>query len=278
MFAKLLKHEWRATSGTQTGLCAAVVGLGAAGAIAVNTLIKRADSLNELANASLALSLFFIYLAIVICAAASAILLMVRYYKSRFTDQGYLTFTLPVTVHQNFLSALTNHLIWMVLMSVSVVVAFGMLLLAGYLSIGDEVMQNLKSTLTLLYGETFEVYGQTMLKLLPIYVVQIVINTIYGVVLAMTCLTVGATIAKKRKILAAIGIYYLIGMVSGMVQNIFTMSITIDMNDIAEGAAAQALEVLSNQLLMVTIPVQILMMAGCYFLSITMMKKKLNLT
>ena len=278
MFAKLLKHEWRATSGAQGGLCTAVVGLGIAGAIALAALIQRGNSLNELANASLTLSLLFVYLAVVICAVASWILLLVRYYKSRFTDQGYLTFTLPVSVHENFLAAFTNQLIWSVLMSLSVCLAVGLLGLSAYWCIGQEKILEAKEMFTLLYGQQIGDYTQAVKRLLPLYGVQMLINTVYSVVLAMTCLTVGATIAKKRKILAAIGIYYLIGMVSGMVQNVFAMSITLDANDIIEGTALQSLELLSNQLLTVTIPVQIVMIAVCYFLATTMMKKKLNLT
>ena len=88
MFAKLLKHEWRATVGGQGGLCAAILSLGALSAACVAILLTNSGELNDLTVGSLTLSVAFINLAIILCAAAAGILLLVRFYRSRFTDQG----------------------------------------------------------------------------------------------------------------------------------------------------------------------------------------------
>lgn len=277
MFAKLLKHEWRATAPSMGGLCAAILSLGVLGMVTLTALIRRAEELNELAAGSMALSMVFIYLAIVICVAASGILLMIRFYKSRFTDQGYLTFTLPVSVHQNFLSAFINQLLWTVLVSIATCVAFGLMGVAVYNAVGADAFAEVKEELKYIYDETIGQAEQTLASVLPGYILQLAVSFVYSTVVAMTCLTVGATIAKKHKILAAIGVYYFISMATGMIQNSLTMSITLRMEEMLEGSPLQIMEEASRQLLMVTIPMQILVIVGCYFLSTTLMKKKLNL-
>ena len=54
-------------------------------------------------------------IAIGVCIMFVAVLIYVRYYKHLFTDEGYLTFTLPVSRKQIFFSKLVNAGFWMIL-------------------------------------------------------------------------------------------------------------------------------------------------------------------
>lgn len=280
MFAKLLKHEWRATAGVQAALCAAIVSLGALGMANVSALIRNGEELSDLAGVSMGLGVVFIYLALVICTAASGVLLMVRYYRSRFTDQGYLTFTLPVNVHQNFLAAFVNNLVWTVLTGVCVVLAFVLIGIAVTNAIGPEAFQEVKETFSFLLGDVDEQVWQVVKPLIPGYVIQMLVGWLYAIILPMTCLTVGATLAKKHKILAAIGIYYLISMATSMLQNALTMTMSeevfYDLELSLENGPAAAQELL-QQILLTTLPVQLVLLVGCYILSTQIMKKRLNL-
>lgn len=280
MFAKLLKHEWRATAGVQAALCAAIVSLGALGMANVSALIRNGEELSDLAGVSMSLGFVFIYLALVICAAASGVLLMVRYYQSRFTDQGYLTFTLPVNVHQNFLAAFVNNLIWTVLTGICVVLAFVLVGIAVTNAIGPEALQEVKQTFAFILGDVDEEIWEIVKPLIPGYVIQALVSWLYAIILPMTCLTVGATMAKKHKILAAIGIYYLISMATSMLQNALTMTMSeevfYDVELSLENGAAAAQDLL-QQILLTTLPVQLVLLVGCYILSTQIMKKRLNL-
>lgn len=280
MFAKLLKHEWRATAAPQAGLCAAIVSLGILAMANISALIRQAEELSDLAGLSLGISLMFIYLAVVICAAASGILLIVRFYRSRFTDQGYLTFTLPVSVHQNFLSSFVNMLIWNVLTGLSLILAFALMGVAVYNAMGVDIFTDLRQELAYLFGDELQEIKSAFLPLLPGYLLQIAVSGVYSIVVAMTCLTVGATLAKKHKILAAIGIYYLISMATSMLQNTLTVSLTAKMDELllsASNTGVEAITKMLQQLLLTTLPLQLIMIAGCYILSTQLMKKKLNL-
>lgn len=280
MFAKLLKHEWRATVGPQAGLCAAIISMGILGMANISALIRQGEHMSDLAGISLGLSLMFIYLALVICAAASGILLVIRFYQSRFTDQGYLTFTLPVNAHQNFLAAFVNTLIWSVLTGLSVILAFVLMGIAGFNALGADTISQFKQEFEFLLGDAFQETTSAFLPVLPGYAVQVAVAGVYSIVVAMTCLTVGATLAKKHKILAAIGIYYLISMATSMLQNTLMVSLTEKMDELLfsnPNVGVEAVTEMLKQLLAASLPLQIAMIAGCYILSTQLMKKKLNL-
>ena len=100
MFAKLLKHEWKATAGPLGLLTLGAAGIAVFGALVLRTLLHliESDALIGAANLLLipmGLLVVFSFLAIGLYALGVSLLLLVRFYKSRFSDQGYLTFTLP---------------------------------------------------------------------------------------------------------------------------------------------------------------------------------------
>ena len=86
----------------------------------------------------------------------------------------------------------------------------------------------------------------------------------------MTCITIGAVLAKKHKILTAVAFYYLLSMVTNV---IFSFLSTMALMARYNGAAVDiALMAQLTQLI-----TRLLLAVGGYFLSIFLMKRKLNL-
>ena len=102
-----------------------------------------------------------------------------------------------------------------------------------------------------------------------------VVSAVYTVVMIMTSLTLGSILAKKHKILAAVGMYYAINMVSGVVKAIVTVIPTMMMYSavLFDGDYYSY----SNLTIVVTMVMQLALMVGGYFLSTSLMKNKLNL-
>ena len=126
MFTKLLKHEWRATRGTLGILCLVSLGAGLLGGLTMHYLIW-VDTAREMQHDVIvvlsALAMVAAVIAVGAAGVATLFLLIGRFYKSRFTDEGYLTFTLPVNVHQNLLSSMVNSIIGMIIMFVVIFTA-----------------------------------------------------------------------------------------------------------------------------------------------------------
>ena len=122
MFTKLLKYEFRAQRKLLSILSLSALGAGIIGGLMM-WLITGSDVIygsftteNDFAAAMLisfstTLMLGAIF-AIIAYIVAVYILLLYRFYKHHFSDEGYLTFTLPATTHQILLSSILNIIIW----------------------------------------------------------------------------------------------------------------------------------------------------------------------
>lgn len=283
MFSKLLKHEWKANWRLLSILSLAVIIAAVVGTIALRVMVNYGDRLSEsnsflnLLLLPLGLLVFVSFLALVVYAAAVLFVLLFRFYKNKFTDEGYLTFTLPVTNHQIFLSSAVNMLIWSVISVVLVILLFVVMILIGTSTSGFinmELIRELRS-LKLILPEMAEAYSEILGDSYGILtLISILISPVYNVVLAMTCITLGAVVAKKHKILAAIGIYYGANTVLGILSSAITTvpSLMFIGND---GLAS------SDRYFTLTMVAQLLIYAavivGGYFLSTKLMKNKLNL-
>ena len=279
MFGKLMKHEWRATAPTLSLLALASLGMGILAGIVLRLLFTFSDEIPEILAATIGASIGFMFLAIMICDVAMSILLMVRFYKHKFTDEGYLTFTLPVSSHQVFLSAALNNLIWVVISILSVVLSFVAFFLIG--TAGVPEMQELQEILDA-FGVTLEtVLPEGLADCLFIYVLQGIVALPYSVVIVMTCLTVGATIAKKHKILAAIGIYYALSWASGIVNSIVSVVLSLNSADLLDSYSQEAyLQYVQNTVIttgVISLVWQLALILGGYLLSTRLMARKLNL-
>ena len=129
MFLKLFKYEWKANLRLFGMLSGCVFGIGCLATVVLRLLTTYWNQINAQSHPGLLLAPAFIflvvaYLSIVLYAVAIHYIQLFRFYKSRFTDEGYLMFTLPVKTSHLFLSSALSILIWGV---ISLLVVFGTL-------------------------------------------------------------------------------------------------------------------------------------------------------
>lgn len=265
MFAKLLKYEWKASSGILGILSLAALGVGVLGAVILRLItgLEVAEGIGGILMAVLTMTLIFLLLAVVAYAFGAEILLLYRFYKSKFTDEGYLTFTLPVNSRQIFLASFLNIGAWTLIAGLVVAGAMGMMV---FLGIDWETLAGpggLKEIM-IFYEEMYEVQdaaGQVWLSWL-----SGVISFVSGIVTMMTCVTVGAVIAKKHKVLAAFGIYYGVSMITGVLSSVISMAVILSAQEYAADTIA-----------LLEMGIQLALAVTGFFLSTYLMEKKLNL-
>ena len=88
MFAKLLKMEFRSTWNVLGILCLSLVGAGLLGGLATRYL-EGASAPKQWLEILCVLVITAAVLFFVVCGAAALIVQIVRFYRSRFTDEGY---------------------------------------------------------------------------------------------------------------------------------------------------------------------------------------------
>ena len=275
MFSKLLKHEWKDNSKLLWILSACVVGVALIATIflriAVPMMAQIEDSEETVFFVLPMIALFFLaYLTIFAYSIAVHYVLLFRFYKSRFTDRGYLMFTLPVKTHYHFTVPAVHMLIWQVISGVITILSFAMIFMLGFdwntLMGNDVSMQEM--------GYLFQaVFGNEMgISYLITMAISVIVQAISSIVIPMACVVAACAIAKKHKVLVSIGLIYGVSTVMSIVQYIITM-IPMFMIMAADNNA-DAFLILSQ--VMGWIAPAVLTIAG-YILSVKLMRNKLNL-
>ena len=210
MFAKLLKREMKATAGSIGLLSLCALGMGVIGGFMLRYIISAADE--QQANTMVTVfGLFqvFVILGLVAYAVGGELFLAYQFYKDKFTDQGYLTFTLPAHSWQIFLSSMVNIMLWSLIIGLVTIVAVLAMFLIGI--IGTPLTQEVQSSGPM--GPSLKaVFGE----MAPSMVVSAISQFISSTVMMMTAIILGSVVAKKHKILASIAMYYVCSLVYGM--------------------------------------------------------------
>lgn len=216
MLKKLFKYDMKADSRLMLPLIMLVLATTVAGTAALRFL----NHLNRNSGAGLpgtaetilkmALGLIFLFSVLMVVAffVISLFVILSRYYKNCFTDEGYLTFTLPVKTSTHLFSKLWSGLLWLL-----IAIAIGGVCVFIYVGFGSaehglfngglfrDAVQAFKAA-DAQFG-SLGTFGVSMI----ITGASQIINTVLAMMLAIT---IGSIIAKKHKILAAIGFYYII--------------------------------------------------------------------
>lgn len=273
MFSKLLKYDFKANAGLLSLLAGCTLGVGCVAAVILRLLTTHWETLTAQDSFVLLLIpaflfLLFAYFAIIIYSAASQYILLFRFYKSRFTDEGYLMFTLPVKTSHIFLSGAVNLLIWslialiVVCASLAIAIGFGV-------AWSPEVSEELRWIFSDMQSGTSDFLPSGYVFCMILYVLSAVV---YAVITPLSAVVLGATVAKKHKVLAIIGVMIGLSMVTSTVTGIIS-------------GISQFLIITSTENLFLYMKLMPLlsgifllgMSVGGYFLSVNLMKKRLNL-
>ncbi len=281
MFAKLLKYEWKANAKLLGILSAVAALLGVFACVIASVFLPLCVNMVFVDHdtsiiTAVALSFFWLFLVISISVYAVAVtfILAYRFYKNKFTDEGYLTFTLPVTSKQIFLSSFVNMTLWNTIASVITLVTIysSLIMLLSIISDFD---------FELIFDLAVDVIEYFTLSEGLFAVVQIVLALvsyllafITSIVTIHASITIGAVIVKRFKILAAIGIYYAINfgmsMLVSFAQYIPSFVMLITPSDVVVGFTQIAI-------LLVQILIYAAIIVVGYKVSIKLMDEKLNL-
>lgn len=224
--------------------------------------------------------LFLMVFGLMFCPLITLILLGYRFYKNMFTDEGYLTFTLPVTVTQNLWTKLLVGGLWQILAGLASVAAVALIFIGG-VGLNPLVnMSNLQMLISGIVGLIFQVPAEQLagLWLLTLEgLAEIIIGIPAGLLMLYLAITLGCQIAKKHKVLASIGMYFAVStahsILSYLIQLIFLFPTMAALETFRENSLifAGCINLLPSLLL------SIISTVVCFLWSRHIMKNKLNL-
>lgn len=127
MLGKLIKNEWKSTYKLGIVLVITTLGIGLVGMLTAffmlnEELWRESDSFMAFGVLTAVTMIPMALLALTGITYGFTIFLAVRFYKSMYSDEGYLSHTLPVSTNQLLFSKLFVGGTWMILISIATVV------------------------------------------------------------------------------------------------------------------------------------------------------------
>ena len=211
-------------------------------------------------------------LSIIVCLLLTVIVAIVRFYQGMYTNEGYLSHTLPVTPAQHIFSKLI----------VSLLFEMGSLL-AVFLSLciitfGEFNIELFKAGFFLL-GKAHEAYGINITFYILEFIIYAIVAASASLLKLYLCISIGQLVSKK-KVLLAFGVFFGIYFIKQILGTIFIIFITLNpsfMEDLGK-TILENTTVFYHIALCSSIVISAVI-GGLYFLfSRLIMSKKLNLS
>ncbi len=287
MLGKLIKYEWK---GFRIPLLIMIIVLTGTTALTSSIILTINPNFDEISAAFSMLSLWFIlliyYVSIIGCSLGIMLIIVVRFYKTCYTDQGYLTHTLPVSTQKILIVKIASSAAVSILMTLATVTSVFIVLNLGvnriasifegesyYGYLGGNVFLNIFATLFSEFKDEFGIsFGWYIAYLIVYFIIAIIANitTILG------CVSLGQLYAKHR-IIGAIIAYLVVQFIMNVLGNISTILTYSSMFD--NSARSKNFSTLRSMTpsMNITLIFVVILAVVMYFVNLHMMTKKLNL-
>ncbi len=210
MLRKVLKYDLGAIWKIWLILSATSLVLGAVGGVCMR-LIENPE-LNAAFFPIVILGLILSFVGIIAYIVITSILIIVRYYNNFFTDEAYLTFTLPVKRSTLFDAKILTAFIFNTASALVFTASMCLMLLIWPGADGSPmlfyVFEDIKDIFEVIGDITTDKEISWIITYVIAFIILLLASFIYSTMATFACITFGGTVAKKHKILMSIAVYY----------------------------------------------------------------------
>lgn len=274
MLGKLLKYDFKAILKYWWIAAISSLAFSAAGG-ACFAFVTRIEDFSPALIIPLILFIFLAYIAMFGFILASFIFIFTRFYKNFFTDEGYLTFTLPVTRFELLNSKLISSVSILIFTIVIFIIEIS-LFIGIPVSTTGELGKILPELSSMLSGINIAA-GPYIYVFLAEGLIAIILSSIFSTLLFFCCITFACVISRKLKVLIAIGIYYV---ASGIISTCTTLFMFLGVSNFSERISQLSQPTVFPATALTVLMVLIFMAIVClalYALEYWMLDRKLNL-
>lgn len=220
MFSKIFKYDFKYVFKIWWIFATVTLGLSCGAGAMIRGMINLAsnDIDNFLFNFLTAMGLFMILMLLCLFPIVPVVVSLVRYYKNFYSDEGYLTFTLPVKRSSLLNSKILNFLLFEVMSGLVLVVDAVIILLVGIKDLYQEIPRFIETVFKELQ-ELWNLYLTIDVILVPLLLLAALLMSIN---IYYLCFTFGSVVTKRLKVLASIGIYFGISGILNVIQQIIS--------------------------------------------------------
>lgn len=215
MLGKLLKYDFKAVSKLLAIINGVVLLCALLGAIFIPLVSNFGFSSNTLIILGLLAFVFYL----ILCMASSFatyIIIASRFYKSLFSNEGYISRTLPVTSSMQLISKTIMGFTWALINSLVLVSAFTLILL----------LPGVREDLPSMNFFLSELGYQTMQKFffdLVAYGLMMLLGLLSGVIMIYCSIALGQLMSSTHKVLASVAMYFVLSTVTSLFATAITL-------------------------------------------------------
>lgn len=231
------------------------------------------------------LSILVYYFGLIGCSLGTMLAIAIRFYKTCYTDQGYLTHTLPAPSRTILNAKIIAAIAFMFTTCLAMLLS---LLIIGNVGLNHTIalaaegrpsdFASIAEARRVIFDEIFAALGMFERKLgisFGAYVAYIVIYSailaVANIIIILGCVSLGQLYAKHR-IIGAVGAYFIVQFVLQTACSFATVPMYIKIAD-NSNAIFGSLSPSMNIMLFLTVATA----AGMYFVNLNMMTRRLNL-
>ena len=201
-----------------------------------------------------------------------------RFYKSMYSDEGYLTHTLPVKSSDILIAKVVTGGVWMLIMTIAMTLMVAFLMLLGFaevrgVSIGT-IITSIKDTLEISFGYIKEFTGMKLTSSGIMLILMFFITPFANISILYGAITLGQYSWKNKGLMGIIA-YLGIRMLMSIVSGILNLGMTVGhMNGEIDAGISLSL---ANDKYFTTLLVSVLFAVILFVWSIHVVRDRLNL-
>lgn len=294
MFAKCLKHEMKATARVLLPLLICMVAVSIAATLSLGGLLslesaymggitdsgeiemapsQNGGTLYSILDALTTLLVIAFFVVLIIAVVSVFVLMVRRFYTSFFTDEGYLTFTLPVTVDCHILTKAVSMIIWNVASYAAMGASILIFVLGIFWSIPEafEIDEYTKLYINQALDRFGDIFGSTVV----FGILQMIASNIASFMLLYFSISVGCMLTKKHRFIVCAACVFVISGVVSEIMAIATELLSVPFQNM--GYSEENVKLLAMAVMLISTVLYIVQGVGCYFGTRWILKNKINL-
>jgi hypothetical protein len=285
MLGKLIKYEWKSLFRVECVILAVMFAFTIVGAVILNTpaVYTMLEEFDSLAGGMQIIFMFsfvstaIMYIVVLIGGVYGSFIYQgVHFYKTMYSDEGYLSHTLPVSSHELLGSKVIVNSIWTIIMTLSailsaVIIVFSFAHALGYDPSYEQLLEDISETVEIITSRNMGVVLHWVFYVFAAVILSPVatICTLFG------ALTIGQLAKKMRGILGII-IYFAICFVSNLINSLAQIVGTLMLMQ-AESLADLGFHIEQFFARDIKLIIAVLVGVALYFVSHYIITEKLNL-
>lgn len=279
MLGKLFKYEFKNTYKIMLTIYAVLMGVTILGAIILSTPAIQNNQIDDSPVLTLLVSSFFLLYMLSAFALfiVTYVYICIRFYKTMYSDQGYLTHTLPVSSFSIFNVKLLTSLVWTIGSLVFFILSVFLLLLGA--SRGELIT---KISYGMGFADFASEFHSVMGMSIGVFILYVIVMTVFSCLSTLLMIFASISVGQlfnQHKIVAAIVtglVLYFVQQTFGTIILLFTSGSLFSVDYAYTETVTVADILLSPSVLGGTI-LSLLFTVGFYITCVVILKKHINL-